>query len=81
MIGLEVDDPSFFIAFNLAEGADAATLAAPPKGCALTVKRPAKPAEEGVQILADAVANALVGKINPSTLGGDYTPHILVACP
>jgi ABC-type uncharacterized transport system substrate-binding protein len=81
VIGLEVDDPSFFIAFNLAEGADAVTLAGPPKGCALTVKRPAKPAEEGVQILADAVANALVGKINPSTLGGDYTPHILVACP
>ena len=81
VIALEVDDPSFFVAFNLAEGADAVTLAGPPKGCALTVKRPAKPAEEGVQILADAVANALAGKINPSTLGGDYTPHILVACP
>jgi len=81
IIGFEVDDPSFFVAFNLAEGTDAVTLTGAPKGCALNVKRPAKPAQEGVQILADAVANALSGKLDPATLGGDYTTHTLVACP
>jgi len=81
IIAFEVDDPSFFVAFNLVEGVDAVTLIGAPKGCALNVKRPAKPAQEGVQILADAVANALAGKLAPSALGGDYATHILVACP
>ena len=81
IVAFEVDDPSFFIAFNLAEDADAVSLAGAAKGCALNVKRPTKPAQEGVQILADAVANALVGKLAPSALGGDYATHILVACP
>jgi ABC-type uncharacterized transport system substrate-binding protein len=81
VIALDVNDPSFFVAFNLAEDRDAVTLAGPARGCALNVKRPAKPTEEGVQLLADAVANALAGKLDPATLGGDYTPHILVACP
>jgi ABC-type uncharacterized transport system substrate-binding protein len=78
---LEVSDPSFFVAFNLAEGADAVTLAGAAKTCALNVKRPATPAQEGVQILADAVANALSGKLDATTLGGDFTTRILVACP
>ena len=81
IITFGVDDSSFFVAFNLAEGTDAVRLVGPPKGCVLTVKRPAKPAETGVQILADAVANALAGKLDPTTLGGDFTTHILVACP
>ena len=51
------------------------------RSCVLNVKRPAKPAQEGVQILADAVANALSGKLDPTTLGGDFTTRILVACP
>jgi len=69
------------VAFNLAEGADAVTLAGAAESCALTVKRAATPAQEGVQILADAVANALSGKRDPTTLGGDYATRILVACP
>ena len=80
-IAFEVDDPSFFVALNLAEGTDAVTLAGRAKGCVVNVKRPAKPAEAGVQILADAVANALSGKLDGTTLGGDYAAHILVACP
>src|SRR4051795_13395477 len=51
VITFEVDDPSFFIAFNLGEGADAIALTGPAKGCTLNVKRPAKPAEENVQVL------------------------------
>ena len=70
IVAFEVDDPSFFIAFNLAEGADAVRLSGAAKGCVLNVKRPAKSAQEGVQILADAVANALAGKLDPSALGG-----------
>src|SRR4051812_30237086 len=81
VVAFEVDDPSFFVAFSLAAGPNAVALTGAAKGCVLNVKRPAKPAEEGVQILADAVANALAGKLDPATLGGDYTTHVLVACP
>jgi len=81
VIAFEVDDPSFFIAFNLAEGVDAISLTGPANGCTLNVKRPVKPAEENVQLLADAFAKALAGKLDPLTLGRDYTTHILVACP
>jgi ABC-type uncharacterized transport system substrate-binding protein len=79
---LQIDDPSFFVAFNLAESADAVTMTGAPKGCALSVKRPDKPAAEGVQILADDIANALNGRSTGSTsVGADYIGHILVACP
>ena len=79
---LQIDDPSFFVAFNLAEGADAITMTGAPKGCALSVKRPDKPAAEGGQILADDIANALSGRSTGSTsVGADYAGHILVACP
>ncbi len=43
-LSLEIYDPSFFVSFSIAEGADAIKLAGAPKGCAATVTRP-KPVE------------------------------------
>lgn len=78
---LETDDPSFFVAFNLADGPDAIRLIDAPPGCAMTVHRPAKPAVEGVQILADAVAQTLAANLDATAVGADFTPRVLVACP
>jgi ABC-type uncharacterized transport system substrate-binding protein len=73
---LSVDDPSFFVAFSLAPGADAARLAGPKTGCALNVTRPAQVAEVGKQIVPDEVAaSAAPGVV------GDYTSRIILACP
>jgi ABC-type uncharacterized transport system substrate-binding protein len=82
VMALQVDDPSFFVAFNFAEGDDAVTLAGTSKGCALNLKRPDKPAEEGTQLLADDVALALKGKLtDQASVGADFTGHIVIACP
>jgi len=77
---LAVEDPSFFVAFNVAEGPDAITLVGPAAGCALNVKRSAGPAKEGVQLLQDAIASALAGKLDGPSPGEDYTTRILVTC-
>jgi ABC-type uncharacterized transport system substrate-binding protein len=82
VMALQVDDPSFFVAFTMADGNDAIALDHAPKGCALSVSHPDKTAAEGVQILADDVAAALKGQRIPSAdLGSDYTGHIILACP
>jgi hypothetical protein len=46
--------------------------------CALNVRRPPKAAEEGVQLIPDALAGALAGK---SVVGGEFANSIIVACP
>lgn len=81
VMALETDDPSFFVAFNLADGPDAVRLVDAPPGCSMNVHRPAKPAAEGVQILADAVAQTLAANVDAASVGADFTPRVLVACP
>jgi ABC-type uncharacterized transport system substrate-binding protein len=78
---LEIDDPSFFVAFNLADAPDAIHMVDAPSGCSMTVHRPEKPAVEGVQILADAVAQTLAANVDAASVGADFTPRALVACP
>src|SRR3982750_2774951 len=61
---LEVYDPSFFVSFSMAEGADAVKLANAPKGCAAMVTRP-KPIEVGQgQKLSEAFFEALMAASN-----------------
>lgn len=76
VLALTVDDPDFFVAFSLAEGAEAVKVVGA-EGCALNVKR-AKAATEGEQLVPDDVATT-EGKA--ATVGEDYTSRILVACP
>jgi ABC-type uncharacterized transport system substrate-binding protein len=73
---LTVDDPSFFVAFSLAPGADAVRLAGPKTGCALNITRPAQVAEVGKQIVPDEVAASTA----PGVVG-DYTSRAILACP
>lgn len=81
-VGLQVDDPSFFVAFTLEPGDDAVRLTGAAKGCALAVRRPEKTPVEGMQILADEIANALNGKIGEtSDLTKDFKANVIVACP
>jgi ABC-type uncharacterized transport system substrate-binding protein len=78
---LEVYDPTYFVAFSFAEGADAATLAGAPQGCAATVTRPKaeqpKTAEAGPG-MTEAFFEALTAA---STYGVQFASRVLVACP
>jgi ABC-type uncharacterized transport system substrate-binding protein len=90
---LEVYDPTFFVAFSLAEGADAARLAGAPAGCAATLTRPktetpdaktgdAKPGEtkpgETKPGMSEAFFEALT---SASNYGLQFANRIIVACP
>lgn len=79
---LEVYDPTYFVAFSFAEGADAATLAGAPQGCAATVTRPKteqpKTAEAGSAGMTEAFFEALTAA---STYGVQFASRVLVACP
>ena len=79
---LEVYDPSYYVAFSFAEGADAATLAGAPQGCAATVTRPKteqpKTAEAGSPGMTEAFFEALTAA---STYGVQFASRVLVACP
>ncbi|MCJ2096412.1 DUF1007 family protein [Methylobacterium sp. J-072] len=79
---LEVYDPTYFVAFSFAEGADAATLAGAPQGCAATVTRPKteqpKTAEAGSAGMTEAFFEALTAA---SSYGVQFASRVLVACP
>jgi ABC-type uncharacterized transport system substrate-binding protein len=78
VMSLEVKDPTFFVAFTLADGDDAVHVSGAMQKCALNVRRPPKAPEEGVQLIPDAIAGALAGK---SVVGGEFVNSIIVACP
>ena len=79
---LEVYDPTYFVAFSFAEGADAATLAGAPQGCAATVTRPKteqpKTADAGSPGMPEAFFAALTAA---SPYGVQFASRVLVACP
>ncbi len=77
-VALEVYDPTFFVAFDMAEGQDAVRLANAPQGCAVTVSRP-KPADAAQQQrLSEAFFEALTAA---SEFGADQAGKVIVACP
>ena len=80
MLTLEVYDPSFFVSFSMAEGADAVRLAHAPKGCTVTVTRP-KPLQAAPpgQPLSEAFFEALTAASKAGTNFDDN--RVLVACP
>jgi ABC-type uncharacterized transport system substrate-binding protein len=78
MIALEVYDPAFFVAFGVAEGQDAVTLANAPQGCATTVSRPKPLDPNQQQRLSEAFFEALTAA---SDYGSDQAGKVIVACP
>jgi ABC-type uncharacterized transport system substrate-binding protein len=75
---LEVADPSYFVAFTMAEGADAVKLAGAPKGCAASISRP-KPIDTAQQQnLSESFFQALSATSN---FGAQFANRTIVACP
>jgi ABC-type uncharacterized transport system substrate-binding protein len=75
---LEIYDPTFFVAFAIADGDDAVRLAGAPKGCALNVTRP-KPIDTGQQQrLTESFFSGLDASSN---FGAQFSNKVLVACP
>jgi ABC-type uncharacterized transport system substrate-binding protein len=78
MVALEVYDPSFFVAFGMAEGEDAIKLANAPKGCSASVTRP-KPLEAAQQQgLSEAFFQTLTAAAD---YGAGQANKVIVACP
>jgi ABC-type uncharacterized transport system substrate-binding protein len=78
MVALEIYDPSFFVAFDIAEGEDAIKLANAPKGCAATVTRP-KPLDAAQQQrLSETFFQALTAA---SDFGASQANRVIAACP
>ncbi|TNC09648.1 DUF1007 family protein [Methylobacterium terricola] len=78
---LEVYDPTYFVAFSLAEGDNAATLAGAPAGCRATAHRPksdpAKTAAAPATGMSEAFFEAMTAA---STYGVQFANRIVVAC-
>lgn len=79
---MEVYDPTYFVAFSLAEGAEAARLTGAPSGCATTITRaknaePQETADAG-KPLSEAFFEALTATSN---FGEQYANRVIVACP
>ncbi|UMY18576.1 DUF1007 family protein [Methylobacterium organophilum] len=78
---LEVYDPTYFVSFGLAEGADAVRLAGAPTGCTTSITRPktteAKTADAG-KPLSEAFFEALTAA---SDYGVQFANRAIVACP
>jgi ABC-type uncharacterized transport system substrate-binding protein len=78
LLALEVYDPTFFVAFGIAEGDDAMTLVNAPQGCGKTITRP-KPIETAQQQkLSEAFFEALTAA---ATLSATQASRVIVACP
>jgi ABC-type uncharacterized transport system substrate-binding protein len=77
-VALEVYDPSFFVAFAMADGEDAITLANAPKGCSATVTRPKPVAAAQQQRLSEAFFEALTAAAD---YGASQANRVIVACP
>ncbi len=78
---IEVYDPTYFIAFSLADGADAVRLAGAAPGCTMQVTR-AKNTEPAVaqagQSMTEAMFEALTAAAN---YGEQFANRAIVACP
>ncbi len=77
-VSLEIYDPTYFVAFSMAEGEDAVRLAGAPKGCALTVSRPKTVDAQQQQKLSESFFEALTAASN---FGASFSNRAIVACP
>jgi ABC-type uncharacterized transport system substrate-binding protein len=79
VLTVEISDPTFFVAFTLAEADDAIKLAGAPKGCAVSITRP-KPMEvaKQQQNLSEAFFQALT---SASNYGTQFANRAIIACP
>jgi len=88
---LEVYDPTYFVSFGLADGADAVTLARAPAGCAVNLTRPKSTepksteprtadagAAEAGKPMSEAFFEALTAA---SDYGVQFANRAIVACP
>jgi ABC-type uncharacterized transport system substrate-binding protein len=76
-LGLEIGDPSYFVAFSLIEGDGAVTLKDAPNGCVVTVSRP-KPLDAAMQQKLSQEDFATMGN---SMAAFQATSKALVVCP
>lgn len=74
--GVEIGDPTYFVAFDIADGADAITTRDAPQGCVVRIARPPKLAADVQQKLAQEDVTA-----TPDMSGFQVTTRALVACP
>jgi ABC-type uncharacterized transport system substrate-binding protein len=74
--GIEIGDPTYFVAFDVAEGADAISTRDAPKGCVVRIARPPKLAPDVQEKLAQEDVTA-----TPDMSGFQVTTRALVACP
>jgi ABC-type uncharacterized transport system substrate-binding protein len=78
-LALEVNDPSFFVSFAMAEGEDAVKLTSAPQGCTRNVSRQ-KPvsAAQAPEKLSESFFQALTAASNS---GSSSANRVIVACP
>ncbi len=74
--GIEIGDPSYFVAFDIVDAPDAVITRDAPKGCIVRVARPPKLDPAVQQKLAQEDITA-----TPDTSGLQVTTRALVACP
>ena len=75
-VAMEIDDPSFFVYFSLAEGRDPIALANAPGGCVTSIAK-AKPLDPAMQQILQAE-----GALPPQLSGAaQYSNKAIVACP
>jgi len=78
---VEVYDPTYFIAFSLADGADAMRLAGAAPGCSMTVTR-AKNTEPTVASAGQSMTEAMFEALTAaSNYGEQFANRAIVACP
>jgi ABC-type uncharacterized transport system substrate-binding protein len=74
--GIEIGDPTYFVAFNIVDAPDAVVATGAPQGCVVRVNRPPKLDDETQKRLAEADITA-----TPDVSGLEITTRALVACP
>lgn len=75
---LDISDPTYFVAFAIADGPDAITLDNGPAGCVTSVTRPKSPPPQQSQNLTEDFFNALKPA---SDYGSQFANKVIVACP
>lgn len=76
---MEISDPTYFVAFSIADGDDAVRLTNAPKGCIAKVTRPAPAAAAAPQQnLSESFFNSLGAS---SSFGSAFANKAIVACP
>lgn len=74
--GIEIGDPTYFVAFDIAEDKDAVSISGAPQGCHVRIARPPKLDAATQQRLAQEDITA-----TPDMTGYVVTTRALVACP